>query len=124
MQRCNTSAPLLEAVSALSWVNHLATVEDTTAHPLVQQVLAGAKRKLAHKTVKKEPITPGILARLVDKFGLPGATLPNVRTLTMCLVGYAGFFRFDELAKLKESDVKFYSEHMEIFVLSPVKPTN
>ena len=36
----------------------------------------------------------------------------------MCLTGYAGFFHFDELAKLKESDVKFYLEHMEIFVES------
>ena len=36
----------------------------------------------------------------------------------MCLVGYTGFFRFDELAKLKESDVSIYPEHMEIFVES------
>ena len=98
VQRSNTSAPIQEAVSALSWVNQVATVEDTTSHPLVQQVLAGAKRKLAHKTIKKEPITPEILAKLVDKFGQPGASLSDVRTLTMCLMGYAGFFRYDELA--------------------------
>ena len=36
----------------------------------------------------------------------------------MCLVGYAGFFRFDELSKLKEADVFFYEELMEIFVES------
>ena len=118
VQRCKTSAPVMEAVSALSWANQIATVEDTTSHPLVQQVLAGAKRRLAHKTVKKEPITPEILAKMIDTFGKPDASLADVRTLTMCLVGYAGFFRFDELAKLNESDVKVYPEHMEIFVES------
>ena len=114
VQRSITSAPISEAISALSWVNQVATVEDTTTHPLVQQVLAGAKRKLAHKTTKKEPITPEILATLIDRFGQPQAPLSDVRTLAMCLIGYAGFFRYDELANLKESDITFYNEHMEI----------
>ena len=68
--------------------------------------------------MKKEPITPEILANLIEKFGQPQASLSDVRTLTMCLIGYAGFFRYDELAKLKETDINFYEEHMEIFVES------
>lgn len=116
--RCKTSAPLLEAISALSWVNQLAMVEDTTTHPLVVQVLAGAKRQLACPTVKKEPITPEILTKLVDKFGQEDASLLNVRTLTVVLVGYAGFLRFDELSNLKESDVQILEEHMELFIES------
>ena len=61
--------------------------------------------------VKKEPVTPESLSRLrlVGMFDLPEATLANVLlcTLAMCLIGFAGFFHFDELAKLKESDVNF-----------------
>ena len=38
--------------------------------------------------------------------------------MTICLLGYAGFFRFNELALLKESDVKFYEDHVEVFVES------
>ena len=83
-QRSKSSAPLTEAICALSWVNQMATVEDTTSHRLVQQVLSGAKRKLAHKTTKNEPITPEILAALVDKFGNEAASLADVRTLTIC----------------------------------------
>ena len=33
-QRSKTSAPLMEAVCALSWVNNMA-IEDTTSHPLI-----------------------------------------------------------------------------------------
>ena len=65
---------------------------EDTSHPLVQQILAGAKRKLSHKTTKKEPITPEILAALVNKFGREQTSLADVRTLTMCLGGYADFF--------------------------------
>lgn len=117
-QTAKTSAPVVEAVSALSWVNQIATVEDTTAHPLVIQVLAGIKRKLACPTIKKEPITTEILSTLVSKFGQQDASLSDVRTLCACLLGFAGFFRFDELAKLCESDIVVRREHIEIFIES------
>ena len=86
-QTAKTSAPLLEAVSALSWVNQIAVVEDTTKHNLVVQVLAGAKRKLACSTIKKEPITPEILTNLVARFCGTDASLSDIRTLTICYVG-------------------------------------
>ena len=37
-------------------------------HSLVRQVLDASKRILAHKTIKKEPITAEILQKLHDKF--------------------------------------------------------
>ena len=118
-QTAKTSAPIVEAVNALSWVNQIATVEDTTSHPLVIiQVLAGIKRKLACPMVKKEPITPEILSTLVSKFGQPDASLSDIRTLCACLLGFAGFFRFDELAKLCELDIVVCKEHIEIFIES------
>ena len=118
ISKCRTSAPVEEAINALSWVHEVAVVEDPTTHPLVKQILAGAKRILAHKVSKKEPITAEILNQLVDKFITDDADLLVVRTITICLLGYAGFFRFDEIASLKESDVHIYSEHMEVFVES------
>ena len=93
-------------------------VENPTDHPLVKQVVAGAKRILPHKTCKKEPITAEILHKLYDKFVSKEAELPIIRTMIICLLGYAGFFRFNELASLKESDMKFYEDHVEVFVES------
>lgn len=66
-QTAKTSSPLEEAINALLWVHKMATVEDITAHPLVVQALAGAKRMLAHKTTKKEPLTPNQLQLLVNR---------------------------------------------------------
>ena len=88
-QVAKTPAPLEEAINALSWVHRMATVEDNTTHPLVQQVLAGVKRLLAHKTTKKEPITVEQLESLVERFGGKEASLADVRALTFCLLGFA-----------------------------------
>ena len=93
-------------------------MEDPADHPLVKQILAGAKQILAHKTMKKEPITPKILHRMFVKFATPAAQLPIIRTMAICLLGYAGFFRLSELASLRECDIVFYIEHVEIFVES------
>ena len=118
IQKANTPSPVEEAVNALSWAHNLACVEDPTRHPLVNQVLEGAKRILAHKANKKEPITAEILKALVDKYATEQATLADIRTLTICLLGYAGFFRYSEIAKMRECDMRFFDEHLEVFVES------
>ena len=68
MKSAKTSAPVEEAINSLSWAHNVAEVEDPTDHPLVKQVLARAKRILAHKTAKKEPITVDVLKKLYNKF--------------------------------------------------------
>ena len=115
-QKSYTSAPVQEAVNAISWAHQIAVLEDPTMHPLVRNVLAGSKRILAHQTKKKEPITPEILESLVTRFATTKASLNDIRSLTICLVGFAGFLRFDELSKIKETDVTIFDQHMEIFL--------
>ena len=92
IQKSASPAPVEEAVNALAWVHSVAVVEDPTKHPLVVQVVAGAKRLLAKRTVKKEPISADILSSLVKNFGHTDAPLADIRTLTICLISYAGFF--------------------------------
>ena len=118
IQKSASRAPVEEAVNSLSWVHTIAVLDDPTTHPLVAQVVAGAKRILAKPTVKKEPISADILGSLVQRFGQADASLADIRTLAICLISYAGFFRFSEVSGLKESDVVIYQDHLEIFVES------
>ena len=87
VQKSSTSAPVEEAVNAISWVHQVAVVEDPTQNDLVKQVLAGAKRMLAHRTNKKEPITTEILAKLADQLAGEGSCLlytsPSPRDATL-----------------------------------------
>ena len=118
IQKSSTDASVVEAVNAISWVHQVAIADDPTQNKLVRQVLAGAKRILAHRITKKEPITPEILTQLVDKFAKEDAELDNVRIVTICLLGFAGFLRFSELEALKESDLQVFNNHLELFIES------
>ena len=105
-------------MNALSWIHQVAVVEDPADHPLVKQIVAGTKQILAHRVTKKEPITTEILHKLVKEAIDENPELPAVRTITICLLGYAGFLCFDEIASLKEYDVNICNDHMEVFVES------
>ena len=118
IQKSNSPAPAEQVVHAVSWVHAIAIREDPTQHPLVQQTLAGAKCLLSKATDKKEPITASILQKLVNTFGGENAPLADVRTLAICLISFAGFLRCNELAKLKESDLAFFEDHLELYIAS------
>ena len=55
---------------------------------------------------------------LVNCFGARDASLADIRALTFCLLGFAGFLRYDELSKLKLCDITIYEDHMELFIES------
>ena len=65
-------------------IHTMAGVEDPTKHPLVAQVVAGAKRILAKPITKKEPISAEILASLVQKFGQASASLAEISAHWLC----------------------------------------
>ena len=116
IRKSSTSAPVEEASNAISWAHQVAVLEDPTQHQLIKQIVAGAKRILAHRTNKKEPITPEILAKHVNKFTGENADLDDIRIVAICLMSFAGFLRYNEVSALKESDLHIYSDHMEIFI--------
>ena len=118
IQKSSTSAPVKEAVNALSWAHQVAFVDDPTCCNIVKETVAGAKRLLAHRTQKKEPITPEILKNLVERFAPREASLSSIRVVTICLIGFAGFLRFNEIASLKETDVHLFLDHVELFIES------
>ena len=67
IQKSSTSAPIEEASNAISWAHQLAATDDPTQNDIVKQVVAEAMRILAHRTTKKEPITPEIVEKASGK---------------------------------------------------------
>lgn len=105
-----------EIVFSLSWCHKMAGFTDPCKSFLVQSIRSSAKRLLSRPVNKKEPITPAILEKLVDKYGHSECSLIDLRLLTMCLIGYAGFFRFSELVNIRLSDINFQENCVSIFV--------
>ena len=46
------------------------------------------------------------------------ASLYSIRSVVICLLPFAAFFRFDELAKLVRSDVKIERDVLKLFIQS------
>ena len=87
-----STSSLNEAFYAISWAHKLAGVNNPCESDLVVTVKEGSLRSVGHSIVKKEPITPLILYKLVINFGADSANLKDIRLVCMCLLAYAGFF--------------------------------
>ena len=58
-----------------------------------------------------------IIKSIIDKFAGPSASLKVVRVACICSLGYAGFFRYDELSnKLAPEHLGFFPDHLRVFV--------
>ena len=112
-----SKAAVEEAVNAIGWVHQLAGHPPIVASPFVRATLAGLQRKLAKPKVPKEPITTDILVALVDSLG-PTPTLADIRLAASCLLAFAAFLRYDELAKLRCCDVRFTAQSMSVHITS------
>ena len=78
------------AVYSISWAHEIAGFSDPCKSSLVKQVKEGVIRKLSKPAVAKEPLTPEIIQKIVQAYGT-GTNLLDLRFVTMCLLGYAGF---------------------------------
>lgn len=113
-ESAKSTSKIDEAMYAISWAHTLSGFSDPCKSNLVRSVREGAHRKIGHIVKKKEPITPDILQKIVSTYGSNNCTLKDLRIATMCLVSYAGFLRFAELANLKRSNVVFCSSHVKL----------
>ena len=111
-----THAPISMAFYSISWVHKMAGLPDPTENQLPKMVRDSAVRLLGKGQNKKLPIMPTDLFALVDKFDMTTISLLDLRTITMCLLAYAGFFRFDEISNIRRSDIVFYPTYVKLFV--------
>ena len=112
-------SPILNAVYSLDWALQLAGLNKVSTHPLVSSMVAACQRNLCRSRTRKEPITADMLKTMVQqnlKDKCP--SLLNVRAVAQCLVGYAGFFRYSDLANIRACDVKISSSFCRIFLES------
>ena len=87
-----------------------------TDNPFVQLAFEWCQRLCETETTKKEPITSNMIKTLVKKYGGKNSTIPDLRFLLTCLLGFAGFLRSDELLDVKLKHIKLQESHLEILI--------
>lgn len=96
----NSMAKVNEAFYAISWAHDLSGVKNSCHSSLVITVKEGAHRCTAQPVSKKEPISPGTLQKIAERFGSSTNNLPDLRIASMCVLSFAAFLRFSELVSL------------------------
>ena len=117
MDSASSPSPILSAVYSLDWALALGGYQKVSAHPLVSSMCSAAQRLLGRPKCRKEPITAEMLQMLVDSsFKDKCASVLTLRSLALCLLGYAGFLRFSELSNLRACDVKISGSFCRLFL--------
>ena len=60
-------------------------------------------------------VAKGCAKELVDTYGGDNVTLSELRFFVTCVLGFAGFFRIEELLAIQLKEVSIFDSHMEIF---------
>ena len=79
--------------------------------------MEGCLRLYGGKKTRKDAIPIEAIKCVVDEFSEDG-DLKKLRFLVVCLIGFAGFFRIQELLDVKLKDVEILSDHMRLFLPS------
>lgn len=107
----STFHPIQNAVYGIKWAHEVNGLNDPTINSYVTSILDASKRIAPKKKQKKDPITTDVLIELCDYYK-NSSDLLIIRDLTMMLLSFAGFLRFDELNSLRFSDIKVHETHI------------
>ena len=117
IQTSNSPSPVINAFYSLKWFHNMLDIESPTDSSLVSNILESAKRRLAKRVCKKEPITPDLLDKMYNSLFKDG-NVKNQRIICACLLGYAGFLRSSELLQIRRCDISIYGHYMSVFIQS------
>ena len=116
LQQNTSIGRITDTIFGINWVHLSLGMVSPYSISIVKNLLETSKRLLEKVKTKKEPITPDHLAALVNKYGNGKASLKDLRLLSLCLIGYGGFLRFNELSNIKRKDIVFYDAYAKIFI--------
>ena len=67
-------------------------------------------------SVKRAPISAEIIKSIIDKFAGLSANLKDIRVACICSLGFAGFFRYNELGNIAPVHLEFFPDYLRVFV--------
>ena len=105
--------------AALKWSQSF--VPDDAPNPLdnacCENLIECAKRTRSNPVYKKNPVDPAIIRSIIDRHGAEEASLKDLRIAAISSsLGFAGLFRFNELANIQPKHLTFCDGFVKTFV--------
>ena len=106
----------------IRWAHHAIGLPSPTDNPMVKLAYEGCLRSCKGTRQKKEALPTEVLKELIDLLRTEGPNLGNQRFLLVCVIGFCGFFRIEELLHVQLKHLKIENDYLRIF-LENQKPT-
>ena len=94
-------------------------VPDDGPNPLdnacCKNLIECAKRERSNLVNKKKPVDPAIIRSIIDRHGAEEASLKDLRVAAISSLGFAGFFRFNELVNIQSKHLTFRDGFVKIW---------
>lgn len=112
-----TPASMMLAHVALKCLHSLAP--DDSPNPMdnacCKTVIECIERTSSRPVNRNKPVDSGVIKSIIDRFGEEEASLKDLRIATISNLGFAGFFRFNELANIQPNELTFNDDFAKIF---------
>ena len=109
----NSHSAVDSAIYGIQWAHNLAGIPSPTDGPIIHSISRAAKKLIGTRSVnKKEPISPEMIRKLVEGSDLDN--LLELRNVCIFLLAFAGFFRIEEVLRIKYGDISFHSGYVAI----------
>ena len=103
------------SIYSIKWMHTVNNFPDPTENGYVKSLQEAAKRIATPRVHRKDPVTTEMLIELCDLHANCNDLLV-IRDLTMALISFSGFLRFDELSNLKCNDIVIHEDYISIFI--------
>ena len=111
-----TKGAITSAFYGVRWGHRVVGLESPTDNPLTKLAYEGALRLCGGEKIKKDPIPVETIKSVVEKYSYEKLDLMSLRFGVVCLIGFAGFLRIDELLNTKLKNVTIFADHMKIYL--------
>lgn len=108
-------AVITSFVYSIKWIHNLYNYPDPTGSAQIKDLLSCSKRKPSTSRGKKEVVSSNDIKLLFEKYK-SSTDCKVVRDLSMIVIAFSGFLRYDELSSILCSDVKFRESHISILL--------
>ena len=100
----------------IKWAHTMAGIPSPADNPVFEAVRCASKRILGTRVVnRKEPVSSSVIHDLIGLADLQNPV--HLRNVTMYVLSFAGFFRFDDVSRIRRNDIFFHEGFMVIKVL-------
>ena len=115
IERAQSPSMIDSAFYGIKWAHGMAGVPSPTDNSVVEIVRSAAKRIPGTAVVnRKEPISSDLIRKIVSQANLDKPVV--LRNVTMYVLCFTGFFRFDDISRVRRSAISFHKGFMVIQV--------